>query len=108
MAYNKDLDDRIAEIASGWEKVGRKNMFGGVCYLLNGNMVCGVHKDYLVLRLGEKAAREAYANPFVRPFDITGRPMRGWVMVEEQGFQGEDLRAWLDQALAFTRKLPPK
>ena len=108
MAYSTELDSRIAQSVSGWENIGRKNMFGGVCYLLNGNMVGGVYKDYLILRLGGQGASEALEQPFVRPFDITGRPMKGWVMVDEQGFQGKDLDTWLNKARDFVRTLPPK
>ena len=59
MPYNEEIDARIRKIVSRWKKPEAKKMFGGVCYLLNGNMVCGVYKDYLILRLGEKAAAQA-------------------------------------------------
>ena len=72
-------------------------------------MVCGVYKDYLILRLGEQAAQKALEQPYVRPFDITGRPMKGWVMVEEQGFTtDQSLEEWLNQAKTFVSTLPPK
>ena len=77
-------------------------MFGGVCHLLHGNMVAGVWKEFLILRLGEDAADFARELPHVRPFDITGRPMKGWVMIEpagvrtrraaENGWTGPELR----------------
>lgn len=70
-----------------------------MCYLLNGNMVCGVHKDFLILRLGEKTSENALKLPYVRPFDITGRAMKGWVMVEREGFSSEnELGEWLKKA----------
>jgi len=84
-------------------------MFGGVCHLLNGNMFCGVYKDFLILRLGEKNSNKALALPFVRPFDITGKPMKGWVMLEQDGFQvDDDLTSWLNQAREFVSSLPSK
>jgi TfoX/Sxy family transcriptional regulator of competence genes len=84
-------------------------MFGGICHLLNGNMFCGVYKDFLILRLGEENAERALRLSVVKPFDITGRPMKGWVMVEEDGFKKEEeLEAWLNQAKAFVRTLPAK
>ena len=84
-------------------------MFGGVCHLLNGNMVCGVYKDYLILRLGQKASSAALKKAHTRPFDITGKPMKSWVMIDEGGFQSEDqLRSWLNQAKDFVKTLPPK
>ncbi len=109
MAYDTELDSRIKKIVSRWTNTNDKKMFGGVCHLLNGNMFGGVYKDFLILRLGEKRAQDALQQPFVRPFDITGRSMKGWVMVEGQGFKGDDeLRAWLEQARAFVKSLPAK
>ncbi len=84
-------------------------MFGGVCHLLRGNMFCGVYKDYLILRLGEKGAKEALQSKFARPFDITGKPMKGWVMVSPDGFRSdEELAAFLEEAKDFAGSLPPK
>ena len=109
MPFNEEIEARIKKITSGWQNTDYKNMFGGVCHLLNGNMVCGVYKDFLILRLGEENANKALALPFVRPFDITGRPMKGWVMVEQDGFRtDEDLANWLNQAKEFVRSMPSK
>lgn len=77
--------------------------------MLKGNMFCGVYKDYLILRLGEKGSEEALRSPLVKSFDITGRPMKGWVMVKREGFRSdEELRAWLDEARDFAKTLPSK
>jgi hypothetical protein len=84
MAYDAALDARIAKSVSKWYAERRK-MFGGTCYLLRGNLFCGVHGNRLILRLGKEAAAEALKKPFVSEFDITGRPMKGWVMVEKDG-----------------------
>ena len=109
MPYNKDLEARIQKIVSSWKHTDSKKMFGGICHLLGGNMFCGVYKDFLILRLGEKKAAEALKLPFVKPFDITGKPMKGWVMVEKQGFAGEkDLKEWLEQAKGFAKTLGTK
>ncbi|MGD2097257.1 MAG: TfoX/Sxy family protein [Desulfobacterales bacterium] len=109
MPYNEKIDARITKIVSRWKNTAAKKMFGGVCHLLNGNMVCGVYKDYLILRLGEKASGQALKKPYARPFDITGKPMKGWVMLEEQGFKSEDqLKTWLNKARDFVKTLPPK
>ena len=109
MAYNKEIDARIKKIVSGWKNTEAKKMFGGVCHLLNGNMFCGVYKDFLILRLGESASKDALELPYVRPFDITGRPMKGWVMVEQDGFKGDkELKAWLNKARGFAKTLPSK
>ena len=109
MAYDEELDRRIKKIVSRWKGTADKKMFGGVCHLLNGNMFCGVHKDFLILRLGPDRAEAALKLPQVRPFDITGRPMKGWVMVSEDGFKNDkDLKNWLEQAKSFAEALPEK
>ena len=109
MPYNEQIDNRIRKITSRWENTDQKKMFGGVCHLLNGNMFCGVYKDFLILRLGEENGNKALALSHVRPFDITGKPMKGWVMVAQEGFQADnDLANWLNQAMEFVRSLPPK
>ena len=109
MPFNEDLDARIKKMVSRWQNTTNKKMFGGVCHLINGNMFCGVHKDSLILRLGEKTSLEAMATKHVREFDITGKPMRGWVMVAEKGYiNDKDLRAWLDKAKTFANTLPAK
>jgi TfoX/Sxy family transcriptional regulator of competence genes len=109
MAYDEHLNARIGEVVSGWAGVFSKKMFGGVCHLLHGNMVAGVWKEFLILRLGEDAADFARELPHVRPFDITGRPMNGWVMIEPAGCRTRtQLQRWLDQARSFVETLPPK
>ena len=109
MAYNQEIDERIQNITSNWENTGSKKMFGGTCHLMNGNMVCGVYKDYLILRLREEKGTEAFKSPHVKPFDITGRPMKGWVMVAQEGFTTEnELENWLNMAREFVITLPGK
>ena len=109
MAYNEELDERIKKVVACWKNTTNKKMFGGVCHLINGNMFCGVHKDSLILRLGEDAAQEALSAPRVRHFDITGKPMKGWVMVAENGYKNDtDLRIWLEKAKKFAKTLPAK
>ena len=109
MPYNLEIDSRNRKLISNWKNIDKKNMFRGVCYLMNGNMVCGVYKEFLILRLGEELGEKAMENPFVRPFDITGRPMKGWIMVAQEGFTTDnELQDWLDQAKQFVKTLPPK
>lgn len=107
MAYDEKLDARITEVIAGWGATKRK-MFGGTCHLLHGNMLCGVHNDRLIVRLGQQAGPAALDEPHTRPMDITGRPMKGWVMVSPQGYAGQALRDWLDRARTFVSTLPPK
>lgn len=109
MPYDEEIDARVRKIVSEWGNTNHKKMFGGVCHLLNGNMVCGVYKDYLILRLGIENATRAMDLPFIRPFDITGKPMKGWVMVEMDGFSTDEaLEDWLNQAKEFVLTLPKK
>jgi len=107
MAYNEELDARVTAELTGWGTT-RKKMFGGTAHILNGNLLCGVHKNCLILRLGEQAAVEALKSSHVMPFDITGRPMKGWVMVEKQALGGAKLLPWLTKARAFVSSLPSK
>jgi hypothetical protein len=107
MPYNEAIDASVTRAISGWGTV-RKKMFGGTCHILNGNMLCGVYKDYLILRLGKDHADKALNQDHVKPFDITGKPMKGWVMVEEPGFEGPLLSQWLEKAKKFVQSLPPK
>ena len=107
MAYDQQLDARINQTVASWGATKRK-MFGGTCYLLHGNIVCGVHQDRLIVRVGEEAGTVALDEPHTRPFDITGRPMKGWVMVAPQGYAGDGLNAWLERARVFVATLPPK
>jgi TfoX/Sxy family transcriptional regulator of competence genes len=109
MPYNENIDKRIVPLLARWKDIDHRSMFGGVCYLLKGNMLCGVYRDYLILRLGEEPSRVALGKKFVKPFDITGKAMKGWVMVEQGGFATEaELSDWLEQAYAFVKTLPPK
>ena len=109
MPYNLEIDSSIRKVMSSWKNTEAKKMFGGVCYLMNGNMVCGVYKEFLILRLGEELGEKAMENPFVRPFDITGRPIKGWIMVAQEGFKTEnELENWLNEAKKFVETLPPK
>lgn len=109
MGYDQDIEMRIKRLMSRWKNTDSKKMFGGVCHLLKGNMFCGVYKDFLILRLGEKGAEEALRSPDARPFDITGKPMKGWVMVHKQGIdREEELETWLKKARDFVNTLPAK
>ena len=109
MAYDKTLARRVETALAGRTDMTAKTMFGGIGYLLNGNMACGVHGDGLIVRLDSEAARQAFANPHVKPFDLTGRPMKGWVVVQASGLDEDaELQAWVEQAVAYAATLPPK
>ena len=109
MAYDAALADRIQEVLAGQPGLVAKKMFGGVGYLVQGNMACGVHKDMLVVRVGPDANDQSMGYPHTRPFDMTGRAMKGWVMVEPDGFASEeDLKIRVQSGLDFALTLPPK
>ena len=107
MPYSAELDSKISSIVAEWNTTSKK-MFGGTCRLLNGNMMCGVHKNSLILRLGEEEAERALRQPRVRAMDITGKPMKGWVMLDEADLEGGELESWLEKARRFAESLPPK
>jgi TfoX/Sxy family transcriptional regulator of competence genes len=86
-----------------------KKMFGGICFLVNGNMACGAIKTDLIVRVGPERYAEALACPHVRPFDFSGRPMAGWVYVGAEGCASEqELIDWIGQGVGFARSLPAK
>jgi len=107
MPYNEELDKEVSNVIAGWGTT-RKKMFGGTCHLINGNMMCGVLRDDLILRLGEDQAREALVQSFARPFDITGKPMKGWVMIDKKALGGAAMKMWLEKAREFAASLPAK
>ncbi|MGB5911778.1 MAG: TfoX/Sxy family protein [Promethearchaeia archaeon] len=109
MVYNEKMDSKLNGFISKWKNISKKKMFGGTGYLLNGNMVAGIHKDFYILRLGEKNANKAIKLPNIRVFDITGRAMKGWIMAEENAFSDDDiLKEWLIKAKEFVETLPAK
>jgi len=109
VAYNESLAHRLENLVKGRKGFSQKKMFGGVGFLLNGNMCFGVHKDFLILRLGEDLSAEALQKPHTKVFDITGKPMKGWVLVHEQGTKSAaSLKEWIESAIGYVRTLPAK
>ena len=109
MAYDEQLDARIKKVVSPWKGTASRKMFGGVCHLLNGKMFGGVHKDKLIVRLGPKEAEKALKKANVVPFDVTGKPMKGWVMIEKEAIQDDaELKSWLSLSKKFVKTLPDK
>jgi hypothetical protein len=107
--YNTRLEARIDAAAGRWQKVEKKKMFGGLCYLLRGNMAFGIYKDLLIIRMNKEQGAQSLKDRNVKPFDITGRPMAGWVMVKEAGWKGRaGLDRWLGIGKHFARSLPEK
>ena len=109
MPYNEKLEAMIDAAAKRWKDLEKKKMFGGVCYLLKGNMAFGIHKDSLIVRMDKERGEQSLKNKNVRPFDITGRPMSGWVMVQEAGWKGAaGLAKWLGAGKEYALSLPEK
>lgn len=109
MAYNDELADRIRKVLARRRGITEKKMFGGLTFLLHGNMCCGVANDTLVLRLGPEQSEKALTKPHVRACDFTGRPLKGMVMVTPPGYKTDDaLQKWVQQAADFASALPAK
>jgi TfoX/Sxy family transcriptional regulator of competence genes len=106
MPYSEDLDSRLVRLLP--REAVRKKMFGGTSYTLKGNMVCGVYQDFLILRLGPEQAAEALKQLDVKPLDITGKPMKGWVMIGAVSLTDEIVAHWVAKAHAFAESLPAK
>lgn len=109
MPYNAALDDKLQSITAEWPHCERKKMFGGTGYLSNGNMAAGVYRDLLVLRVGKEMEQELLAQPWCRPMDVTGKPMKGWLFVEADGWDNDHvINDLLAHAKAFADTLPVK
>jgi TfoX/Sxy family transcriptional regulator of competence genes len=109
MAFDDVLAARIRDVLSGTEGLVEKRMFGGVAFLLNGNMCCGVHGDDVIVRVDPESAEDALRAPHVRIFDLTGRPMKGWLLVGSDAVASdEQLRSWVGLGVDFAGSLPAK
>ena len=109
MGYSALLEERVEGLTCTWEDLERKKMFGGICYLIRGNMAFGIWQESLIVRMAPDRAAEEMEKEHVRPFDITGKPMKGWVLVEEGSWREPDeLARWLDLGRAFALSLPAK
>lgn len=109
MAYDEGLATRVRELIGGEPGLAEKKMFGGLAILLDGSMAVGVHGDDLIVRTDPGQQEALLAEPGARPFDLTGRPMRGWLMVAADGCaEDDDLRRWVGRGVAYARSLPAK
>ncbi len=109
MAYNEALANRMRTYLKAKRGIAEKKMFGGVGFLVNGNMACGVNQRDLIVRLGEEDFEKALKQPGVRVFDMTGRPMKGWIMVKPEGCASEQaLQGWIEKGLSYAKTLPAK
>lgn len=109
VAFDETLAGRIRDVLGRQQAIEEKKMFGGAGFLLSGNMLVGVWKDSLIVRLDPNEHGDALREPHVKPFDITGKPMKGWVLVEPDGIESdEQLASWVERALKFVKTLPKK
>lgn len=108
MAYDEQLATRIRILLADRPDVSERKMFGGLTFMISGNMCCGVHGDELIVRLGPDGEEGALARPHARPMDLTGRRMRGFITVRPAGFAARRLNRWVREAVARAESLPAK
>jgi hypothetical protein len=110
MAYDEEFAHRIREQLGAVDGVTEKAMFGGLAFLLHGNMAVGISRGgELMVRLGPDATDDALAYEHTRLFDMTGRPMKGWILVAPEGLRTKrELATWVGRGVVFARTLPPK
>jgi TfoX/Sxy family transcriptional regulator of competence genes len=109
MSYDEQLASRVRKALAGGRDVVEKKMFGGVCFMVDGAMCCGVLKNELIVRVGAAHHAEALAQPHTRPFDFTGRPAKGMVYVSAAGTGSDSALAdWIQRALTVHRQALPE
>ena len=109
MPYDEKLAERVRGVLGHHRGVTEKKMFGGLCFLVNGNMACGVQKENLVVRVGHEHYERALSKPGVRPMDFTGRALKGLVYVSPPGCRTTaSLKTWVELGARFARSLPKK
>ena len=109
MSYDTELAERIRAAIGDTDGVVEKKMFGGLAFMVQGHMCCGIARNALMVRVGPEAYDDALTEPHARPMDFTGRPLRGMVYVDPPGYLSDDgLAEWVGRGLAFVDTLPPK
>ena len=109
MAFNEELALRIRQSLGEQAGVTERKMFGGLCFMVQGNMLGGVMGDEIIVRVGAERYEDALKQPHAREMDFTGRPMRGFVVVASEGIAlDERLDEWVQRGVQFATSLPPK
>lgn len=109
MAYDENLADRVKAVLKGRRSVTEKKMFGGLCFMVNGNMACGVERNKLVVRVGPDDYEKILKQKHVRKMDFTGKPLKGFIYVMPDGLRRADsLKKWVNKGIQFAKTLPKK
>jgi len=109
MAFDDKLAERIRKQLGKRRGLTEKKMFGGLAFLLNGNMCCGVHGQEIIVRLDPEQTEQALSERHTRIFDLSGRPMKGWLLVQPKGITTEAaLAKWIQVGLEYASSLPAK
>lgn len=109
MTYDLNLEQKLDKLSAQLGTFTKRNLFGGIGYLMNGNMVFGIHKQSLVIRTSKERAKELLTKDFISIFDITGRPMMGWLMIAPDGLKTEkQISDLLHVAIDYVKTLPRK
>jgi TfoX/Sxy family transcriptional regulator of competence genes len=109
VTYDERLAERVRKLLDRQPRLAERKMFGGIAFLLRGNMCCGVLNDDLIVRVGPDGYDDALARPHARPMDFTGRAIKGFVYVGRGGYRTErGLAAWIGRGAAFVTTLPKK
>jgi TfoX/Sxy family transcriptional regulator of competence genes len=108
MAYDEQFAHRVRELLADEDGVTEKAMFGGLAFLVNGNMAVGISNTAeLMVRVGPDSTDDALSRPHTRLFDMTGRPMKGWILVAREGVKTKRrLAPWVQRGVRFARTLP--
>jgi TfoX/Sxy family transcriptional regulator of competence genes len=109
MAFDERLAARIRKHLGKRRGIAEKQMFGGIAFLLNGNLCCGVHGDEMIVRISPADNDRALSQPHIHPFAMTGRPMKGWIQVRPAGLKRDSaLAKWIEAGAKYAESLPPK
>jgi TfoX/Sxy family transcriptional regulator of competence genes len=109
MAYDEKLAQRVRALIGAQPGLSEKKMFGGISFLVNGNLACGVIGEELILRVKHEETAQVLSQPHTRVFDMTGKPMKGWVVILPQGLdEADDLRRWVMRGVEYAAALPKK
>ena len=109
MAVDEGFANRVRQVLATADGVSDKRMFGGLAFLVHGNMSVGVHGSELIVRIDPAEMGDALRNPGVRIFDLSGRPMKGWVLVSASALErNEALVTWIGRGVSHARSLPKK